>query len=105
MGDSIMEMKNVYKSLNEQKLYYEQELIRKKNVLKDTKEERKNPKLLNGNRRLRIARGSGTTVQDINKFMKSFEMTQKMMRKMQNEKNLKKMMKGINPNDLKGMLK
>ena len=39
MGDSIMEMKNVYKSLNEQKLYYEQELIRKKNVLKDTKEE------------------------------------------------------------------
>lgn len=27
MGDSIMEMKNVYKSLNEQKLYYEQELI------------------------------------------------------------------------------
>ena len=30
MGDSIMEMKNVYKSLNEQKLYYEQELIRKK---------------------------------------------------------------------------
>ena len=70
-----------------------------------TREERKNPKLLNGNRRLRIARGSGTTVQDINKFMKSFEMTQKMMRKMQNEKNLKKMMKGINPNDLKGMLK
>ena len=70
-----------------------------------TKEERKNPKLLNGNRRLRIARGSGTKVQDINKFMKSFEMTQKMMRKMQNEKNLKKMMKGINPNDLKGMLK
>lgn len=70
-----------------------------------TKEERKNPKLLNGNRRLRIARGSGTTVQDINKFMKSFEMTQKMMRKMQNEKNLKKMMKGINQNDLKGMLK
>ena len=70
-----------------------------------TKEERRNPKLLNGNRRLRIARGSGTTVQDINKFMKSFEMTQKMMKKMQNEKNLKKMMKGINPNDLKGMLK
>ena len=55
-----------------------------------TKEERKNPRLLNGNRRLRIARGSGTTVQDINKFMKSFEMTQKMMKKMQNEKNLKK---------------
>ena len=42
-----------------------------------TKEERRNTKLLNGNRRLRIAKGSGTSVQEINKFMKSFEMTQK----------------------------
>lgn len=70
-----------------------------------TKEERRNPKLLNGNRRVRIAKGSGTSVQDINKFMKSFEMTQKMMKKMKDEKSMKKMMRGINPNDLKGMLK
>ena len=70
-----------------------------------TKEERKNPRLLNGNRRVRIAKGSGTSVQDINKFMKSFEMTQKMMKKMKDEKSMRKMMKGINPNDLKGMLK
>lgn len=70
-----------------------------------TREERKNPKLLNGNRRVRIARGSGTSVQEINKFMKSFELTQKMMKKMKAEKGMKKMMKGINPNDLKGMLK
>jgi len=70
-----------------------------------TKEERKNPRILNGNRRVRIAKGSGTSVQEINKFMKSFEMTQKMMKQMQNEKNLKKLMKGINPNDLKGMMK
>lgn len=42
-----------------------------------TKAERKNPKLLNGSRRVRIAKGSGTSVQEINKFMKSFEMTQK----------------------------
>ena len=70
-----------------------------------TKEERKNPKLLNGNRRVRIAKGSGTTVQEINKFMKSFEMTQKMMRQMKDSKNMKKMMKGIKPQDLKGMLK
>ena len=70
-----------------------------------TKEERKNPKLLNGNRRVRIAKGSGTSVQEINKFMKSFEMTQKMMRQMKDSKNMRKMMKGINPADLKGMLK
>jgi len=65
------------------------------------KEERRNPKILNGNRRRRIAKGSGTTVQDINKFMTSFEMTQKMMKKMKNEKGMKNMLKGINMNDLK----
>ena len=70
-----------------------------------TKEERKNPKILNGNRRLRIAKGSGTSVQEINKFMKSFEMTQKMMRQMKDSKNMKKIMRGMNPQDLKNMLK
>ena len=67
-----------------------------------TKEERRNPRILNGNRRVRIAKGSGTTVQEINKFMKSFEMTQKMMKQMQNNKGgLKKMLSGIDPKDLK----
>ena len=68
-----------------------------------TSEERKNPRLLNGNRRVRIAKGSGTTVQEINKFMKSFEMTQKMMKKMQSNKGgMKKIMNSIDPKDLKG---
>ena len=67
-----------------------------------TAKERKNPKLLNAGRRQRIAKGSGTTVQDINKFMKSFEMTQKMMKQMQSNKGgLKKMMKGLDENSLK----
>ena len=66
-----------------------------------TKEEKQNPKILNASRRIRIAKGSGTTVQQINQFMKSFEMTQKMMKKMQNGKGMKNMMKNINPNDLK----
>ena len=67
-----------------------------------TSKERKNPKLLNASRRQRIAKGSGTTVQDINKFMKSFEMTQKMMKQMQSNKGgLKKMMKGLDENSLK----
>ena len=51
-----------------------------------TAKEKRNTKILNGNRRLRIAKGSGTTVQDVNKFIKSFEMTQKMMKQMQNKK-------------------
>ena len=46
--------------------------------------------------------GSGTTVQDINKFIKSFEMTQKMMKQMQNNKgSMRKLMKGIDENTLK----
>ena len=67
-----------------------------------TMEERRNPKLLNGSRRLRIAKGSGTTVEQINKFMKSFELTQKMMKEMTSNKGMmRKMMKNMNMDDLK----
>ena len=67
-----------------------------------TKQEKKNTKLLNASRRQRIAKGSGTTVQDINKFIKSFEATQVMMKKMQNNKGgMKKLMNGINMDDFK----
>lgn len=67
-----------------------------------TKEERRNPKILNGQRRLRIAKGSGTTVEQLNKFMKSFEMTQKMMKQMkQNKGGMKRLMNGIDENTLK----
>ena len=66
-----------------------------------TEEERTNPKILNGSRRLRIANGSGTTVQQLNKFMNSFEMTQKMMKQMTSNKGaMKKMMKNMNLDDL-----
>ena len=70
-----------------------------------TDAERRNPKLLNASRRVRIAKGSGTTVQQINQFMKSYEMTQKMMKKMQDGKNMKKLMKGFNENDLRNLMK
>ena len=68
-----------------------------------TKEERRDPKVLNGSRRLRIAKGSGTTVEQLNKFMKSFEMTQKMMKQMTSGKGMKKMMKGLDMNKLQNM--
>lgn len=64
-----------------------------------TNEERENPKVLNASRRIRIANGSGTQVSDINKFMKSFEMTQDMMKKMKKgnfDPRMKKMMKNMN---------
>lgn len=66
-----------------------------------TKKEKRNTKLLNASRRRRIANGAGLTVQDVNKFMNSFEMSQKMMKKMQNSKGMKNMLKGINQEDLK----
>jgi signal recognition particle subunit SRP54 len=47
-----------------------------------TFKERRNHKILNGSRRLRIAKGSGTRVQDVNKFIKQFEQSQKMMTQM-----------------------
>ncbi len=69
-----------------------------------TKEEKRNTKLLNASRRQRIARGSGTTVQDINKFIKSFEMTQKMMKQMKSNKGgMKKLLNGIDENALKNL--
>ena len=67
-----------------------------------TKAEKRNYKLLNAGRRQRIAKGSGTTVQDINKFIKSYEMTQKMMKQMKSNKGgMKKMLNGIDENALK----
>jgi signal recognition particle subunit SRP54 len=47
-----------------------------------TRQERVQPKILNGSRRKRIARGSGTTVQDVNQLVKQFQMMQKMIRQM-----------------------
>jgi len=45
-----------------------------------TQEERTNPSILNGSRRQRIAKGSGTTIQEVNRLLKQFEDTRKMMR-------------------------
>ena len=47
-----------------------------------TAQERLRPQILNGSRRRRIARGSGTTVQDVNRLLKQFQSMQKMMRHM-----------------------
>ena len=65
-----------------------------------TNEERRKPKLLNASRRIRIAKGSGTSVQEVNKFMTSYEQTQKLMKKMQNEKSINKMLKSLDKNAL-----
>jgi signal recognition particle subunit SRP54 len=59
-----------------------------------TRRERADHRILNGSRRLRIARGSGTSVQDVNQLVKRFTEAQKMMKKMQK----------LGPKGLKNML-
>ena len=47
-----------------------------------TPEERRNPEILNGSRRRRIAKGSGRTVKEINDLIKQFDQMKKMMKTM-----------------------
>ncbi|MDC0232665.1 signal recognition particle protein [Pelagibacteraceae bacterium] len=59
-----------------------------------TQQERSNPNLIKASRKIRISKGSGTKVQDVNKLLKQFLQSQKMMKRM------KSMGKGGMPNDL-----
>ena len=59
----------------------EREIVRTEAIIQSmTPSERRNPKLLNGSRRLRIARGSGMTVTDVNQLVIRFEQAAKMMK-------------------------
>jgi len=60
-----------------------------------TPEERENPTVLNGGRKKRIAMGSGSSVQEINKLLKQFDETRKMMKMMQGGKNMGRMMNAM----------
>ncbi|MCD8285948.1 MAG: signal recognition particle protein, partial [Clostridia bacterium] len=53
-------------------------------ILSMTKQERTDPSIINASRRKRIAAGSGTTVQDVNKLLRQFEQTKSMMKQMKN---------------------
>ena len=77
----------------------DKQLIKVESIIQSmTKKERTNPKILNGNRRKRIARGSGNSIQEVNRLLKQFEQMQQMMKMMnknsgkfslQNMKNIK----------------
>jgi signal recognition particle subunit SRP54 len=59
----------------------ERQLTRVEAIIRSmTPEERQRPQVINGSRRKRIAAGSGTTVQDVNRLLKQFEQMQKMMK-------------------------
>lgn len=60
-----------------------------------TPEERSHPEILNGSRRARIAKGSGTNVQEVNKLIKQFDETRKMMRMMTTGGGVKQMSRNV----------
>jgi signal recognition particle subunit SRP54 len=60
-----------------------------------TPQERENPDILNGSRRMRIAKGSGTNIQEVNKLIKQFDDTRKMMKMMGNKEQMAKMMRSM----------
>jgi signal recognition particle subunit SRP54 len=64
-------------------------------ILSMTPQERDEPALINGSRRKRIADGSGTTIQDVNKLLKQFEETRKVMRMMSNPSKMAGMMRNM----------
>jgi len=60
----------------------ERELVKIEAIIQSmTKEERANPEILNSSRKRRIARGSGTSVQDVNRLLKQFAQVQKLMQR------------------------
>ena len=71
-------------------------------ILSMTPKEREDPKILNGTRRKRIALGSGTDIQEVNRLVKQFEETRKMMSMMakgggKNMMQMMQRMKGMSP--------
>jgi signal recognition particle subunit SRP54 len=68
-----------------------------------TPAERSKPELINGARKNRIAKGSGTNIQEVNKLMKQFNDTKKMMKMMSNPKNMRNMMRQMKGGGLPGM--
>lgn len=60
-----------------------------------TPKERTQPELINGSRRQRISKGSGQTIQEVNKLLKQFEDTRKMMRMMGDKNQMAKLMKNM----------
>ena len=68
-----------------------------------TLKEREHPEIINGARKNRIAKGSGTNIQEVNKLMKQFNDTKKMMKMMSNPKNMKQMMQQMKGSGMPGM--
>lgn len=74
----------------------DKEFIKLESIINSmTPHERKIPAVINGSRKKRIAAGSGTQIQDVNRLLKQFKQMQKMMKKLSGKGGMKKMMRGL----------
>ena len=77
----------------------EMEFVRLEAIINSmTMLERRRPELINGSRKKRIAAGSGTRIQDVNRLLKQFSKMQKMMKKFSGKGGMQKMLKGLGGN-------
>jgi signal recognition particle subunit SRP54 len=83
LGDLMKKIPGMSKMMDKGLDFNEDELKYTEAIIYSmTPYERRNPKLINGSRRRRIAEGSGTTVQDVNRLLKDFEQTKVMIKNM-----------------------
>ncbi len=74
----------------------ERELIRMEAIINSmTPEERRNPKIINASRKRRIAKGSGTTVQDVNRLLKSYEEMRRLFKRMRKKGGLQALARNL----------
>jgi len=75
----------------------ERALVKMEAIIRSmTAQERRSPQVINGSRRKRIAAGSGTTIQDVNRLIKQYEQMQKMMKTLSRGKNLGALLRSMN---------
>ena len=90
----------VEKSLQNEDIFKKQKAI----ITSMTKKERIFPDIVKASRKNRISKGSGSSVQDINKLLKQFKKMSQMMKKMGNDRNIQNMMKTGQFNNLDNMI-
>ncbi|MBM7854376.1 signal recognition particle subunit SRP54 [Desulfohalotomaculum tongense] len=88
MIPGMSKIKNLKDQIDEKELVYVEAIIQSM-----TPYERRHPEKINGSRRKRIAKGSGTKVQDVNRLLKQFEQTRKMFKQLSDMKKGKKKLK------------
>ncbi len=74
----------------------ERELVRMEAIINSmTPQERRNPKIINASRKRRIAKGSGTTVQDVNRLLKSYEEMRRLFKRMKKKGGLQALARNL----------